>query len=773
MDKAEYERMFQKLSEAVTHLTANTLKQETQINAQNAHIAALKKEKKVPEPEPFNLDGGTTLPEFFIIFEDYCKDLYGNTKKDAWSPVLKKFLEGEVQQAYIDLKGGNLKWNLLKNTLTTQFAINRGRTKNYKRLFSQLGRDKDEPFFTLSYRVSRLTKQAHPTFRKPELNELAKEKFLEIIPDDLENLLELVLIEKDMESVELSKLVSLAERLESSIPKKFMNDNVKINTVTEKVKFNPDMEIKGIASFRPNGGTVNSVYNDANQSNQSIINRQCLSCNNFGHWANACRERPQSDNINSITFQNSIKEANNQFRKRMCANVQISSVNDVLYETTNNKINSVVKSSETDIYNLNLITNENSGMVRSDMIVEPITINVKETISNFDLNYIEDDKTNSAMNEIETTNKISEEASNNLNDEYDIDSGMSSFDNQVEPEGTENVKYDVNDTHNLNIEMHCIDSEPVGFQGSDYNVSSQYDESDKIGTCDNKTEPVGSESINYNYQDEYDKYSEKENVDSEVNPETEEFETANCNFSYQYDESNKIDMFNDETEPMSGENINYNYNYQYDLCNKDSEKDSFKSEVNHEHESFQTASYNFSYQYDENDRVNTSNNEPESEPGYRYENDTMNEWYKEILARTENEENFHFDVKYKDRDDEISEPISPKVEDFKQISPVVNSRLKPSTKAKVDKVSCIKPKAKNVVKDIYKSEISSNKKVKASKKGGKTEPITSIIESNKYNLKPRADLSVKVKIKAKNEIPGCKKDSWKTRAKEVTPFTVY
>ncbi|CAF4532228.1 unnamed protein product, partial [Rotaria magnacalcarata] len=59
-----------------------------------------------------------------------------------------------------------------------------------------------------------------------------------------------------MESVELSKLVSLAERLESSIPKKFMNDNVKINTVTEKVKFNPDMEIKGIASFRPNGGTV-------------------------------------------------------------------------------------------------------------------------------------------------------------------------------------------------------------------------------------------------------------------------------------------------------------------------------------------------------------------------------------------------------------------------------------------------------------------------------------------------------------------------------------
>ncbi|CAF2272127.1 unnamed protein product [Rotaria magnacalcarata] len=101
MEKAEYERMFQKLSEAVTHLTANTLKQETQINAQNAHIAALKKGKKVPEPEPFNLDGGTTLPEFFIIFEDYCTDLYGNTKKDAWSPVLKKYLEGEVQQAYI------------------------------------------------------------------------------------------------------------------------------------------------------------------------------------------------------------------------------------------------------------------------------------------------------------------------------------------------------------------------------------------------------------------------------------------------------------------------------------------------------------------------------------------------------------------------------------------------------------------------------------------------------------------------------------------------
>ena len=365
MDKAEYERMFQKLSEAVTHLTANTLKQETQINAQNAHIAALKKEKKVPEPEPFNLDGGTTLPEFFIIFEDYCTDLYGNTKKDAWSPVLKKFLEGEVQQAYIGLKGGNLKWDLLKSTLTTQFAVNRGRTKNYKRLFSQLGRDKDESFFTLSYRVSRLAKQAHPTFRKPELEWLVKEKFLEIIPDDLENLLELVLIEKEMESVELSKLVSLAERLERSIPKIFMNDNVKINNVTKRVKFNPDIKIRGITSFRPNGGTVNSVYSEANQNNQSIINRQCLSCNNFGHWTRSCRERPQGDKIDSIIFQNSVQdatvfsserqsqgnkitglniqheqehpgiherqlsninEANSQFRKRMCANVQISSI---------------------------------------------------------------------------------------------------------------------------------------------------------------------------------------------------------------------------------------------------------------------------------------------------------------------------------------------------------------------------------------------------------------------------------------------------------------
>ncbi|CAF3544130.1 unnamed protein product [Rotaria socialis] len=394
------------------------------------------------------------------------------------------------------------------------------------------------------------------------------------------------------------------------------------------------------------------------------------------------------------------------------------------------------------------------------MVVETIVENVKETISNFDLNYIEDEETNSAMNEIETTNKISEEASNNLNDEYDIDSGMSSFDNQVEPEGTEYVKYDVNDTHNVNIEMHCMDSEPVGFQGSDYNVNSQYDESDKIGTCDNKTEPVGSESINYNYQDEYDKYSEKDNVDSE----TEEFETAKCNFSYQYDEDNKIDMFNDKTEPMSGENINYNYNYQYDLCNKDGEKDSFKSEVNHEHESFQTASYDFSYQYDENDRVNISNNEPESEPGYRYENNTMNEWYKEILARTENEENIHFDS-----DDENSETIKTKIENFKQMSPIVNARsdenvginvtirnIEPSTEAKANnKVSCIKPKANNVVKDVYKSETSSSKKViKASKKRSKTEPIASIIENTKYNLKPRADLSVKVKIKAKNEIPG-------------------
>ncbi|CAF2156036.1 unnamed protein product, partial [Rotaria magnacalcarata] len=125
MNDEQIALMFKNLTDAVTQLTASNAKQESQINSQNAMINALKnKGKKVPEPEPYDLNSGVTLPEFFIHFEGYCTDLYGDAKKDAWSPVLKKFLEGAVKEAYIGLKGGNLAWDLLKDTLIKQFADN-------------------------------------------------------------------------------------------------------------------------------------------------------------------------------------------------------------------------------------------------------------------------------------------------------------------------------------------------------------------------------------------------------------------------------------------------------------------------------------------------------------------------------------------------------------------------------------------------------------------------------------------------------------------------
>ncbi|CAF3356544.1 unnamed protein product, partial [Rotaria socialis] len=380
--------------------------------------------------------------------------------------------------------------------------------------------------------VNRLAKQAHPTFRKPELDELVKDKFLELIPDDLENLLELVLIDKDMESVELAKLVSLAEQLENIQDTKIFN-----------------------AERQGQIGEITS-FNIQHVQKCPVIHERKVA------------------NIN---------EANNQFHKRMCANVQISSVNDVLCETTNNKIKSVVESSEQDIENLNLNVNENSEIIISNIVVEPLVENVEKAISNFNLNYIEDGGTNIAMNEIETTINKSEEASCNLNDQYDIDSGMGSFDDQVEPEGMESAKYDLSYTYNKNSGLHSVDSEE-------------------------KTEP-------------------------------ESFQAANYNFSYQYDESDKIDTFSNETEPKPVSNKNVNYNYQYDQYNKDNERDSFDSEVKPEPKSFQTTNNNFCYQYSENDKLSTFNNEPEPEPmsnnkvyyrsNYQYENYTMDEWCKE------------------------------------------------------------------------------------------------------------------------------------------------
>ncbi|CAF2143096.1 unnamed protein product, partial [Rotaria magnacalcarata] len=74
MNDQQIESMFNKLTDAVTQLTASNAKQEAQIGSHTALINALKnKGKKVPEPEPFDLDGGTTLPDFFVHFESYRK----------------------------------------------------------------------------------------------------------------------------------------------------------------------------------------------------------------------------------------------------------------------------------------------------------------------------------------------------------------------------------------------------------------------------------------------------------------------------------------------------------------------------------------------------------------------------------------------------------------------------------------------------------------------------------------------------------------------------
>ncbi|CAF4923955.1 unnamed protein product, partial [Rotaria socialis] len=348
MNDEQIALMFKNLTDAVTQLTASNAKQESQIGSQTALINALKnKGKKVPEPEPFDLDCGTTLPDFFVHFESYCTDLYGDTKKDAWSPVLKKFLEGEVKEAYIGLKGGNLKWALLKNTLTKQFADTVQRTKNFKIQFNALKREDSETLLAFSIRVSRICECAHPNYGIEELADMTKSKFLEKLPCEVAEKMAIIMVDTELSAYEYSKLVTLAERFEMLCPKTVIVEAA--DKVGIKASEPSTCDVQAAVSLRPNGGALpkvvcthcnkgghtqdkcwtlhanlkpvrntsarsnnnsdqnrnNSYRNNSNNNrgaqsnnnNQNNNGRKCYSCGVYGHFANACPNKQYNPNI--------------------------------------------------------------------------------------------------------------------------------------------------------------------------------------------------------------------------------------------------------------------------------------------------------------------------------------------------------------------------------------------------------------------------------------------------------------------------------------------
>ncbi|CAF4360696.1 unnamed protein product, partial [Rotaria magnacalcarata] len=368
MEDTDLKKMFQALTDAMTQISAVNVKQEAQI----AMLSLGKNKFKVPEPEPFDLDGGVSLDEFFLSFEDYCADLYGDNKKDAWSPVLKKFLEGEVKDAYIGLKGGNLKWEFLKTTLKTQFADTIQRTNNYKRIFSALAKKDNESILAFSIRITKVSKQAHPTYRFEELEDLTKGKFLETLPADISEKMSIALVNTDLTTAKYSGLVSMAERFEALAPK---TNIVEVTNTTKTVVLGaaePALNVQAVTSLRPNGGAIPKLvcshcnkpnhsqdrcwtlnpqlkpnnnrgnnYNNNSRgnprggynnnrgasNNNPNSNRKCYTCNDYGHLANACPSRQQNVNIPPPNFQNRAQNAAVFNTNRQCNICGVSGVN--------------------------------------------------------------------------------------------------------------------------------------------------------------------------------------------------------------------------------------------------------------------------------------------------------------------------------------------------------------------------------------------------------------------------------------------------------------
>ncbi|CAF2103550.1 unnamed protein product, partial [Rotaria magnacalcarata] len=241
------------------------------------------------------------------------------------------FLEGAVKEAYIGLKGGNLAWDLLKDTLIKQFADNVQRTKNFKIQFNALKKEESESLLAFSIRVTHVCECAHPHYGRDELADMTKSKFLEKLPHEVAEKMAIIMVDTDLSAYEYSKLVTLAERFEMLCAKMVIVEAAaKIEIKASEPTITSD--VQAVVSLRPNGGALpkvvcthcnkgghthdkcwtlhanlkpvrntgtNSNNNRGaqnNNNNQNNNGRKCYSCGVYGHFANACPNRQYNQN---------------------------------------------------------------------------------------------------------------------------------------------------------------------------------------------------------------------------------------------------------------------------------------------------------------------------------------------------------------------------------------------------------------------------------------------------------------------------------------------
>ncbi|CAF2153526.1 unnamed protein product [Rotaria magnacalcarata] len=617
-----------------------------------------------------------------------------------------------IEAHMLVLQEQSIKYNTpeqMSHNVKRPSTISRQQIKSFKKLFSALVRNEDESLIALSLRISKLARQAHPTFRVLEYNELVRDKFLELIPDELENNLEIAVSKLNINNIKMAKLVSLAESCERQGSNTVIIEAVKTAVGSETIN-----KVNIMSSFRPNGGTIPKF--------------KCNRCNKFGHTSKTCL-------LSNTKVDNKVNNSKRSIRNRLCYSCRIYGhlARDcpiVLHELSNLNVQNKI-----DIVNVD---------------IEPKVESCKETDSNINFQFDQNIKVNVPDVNIEQKGETWEEMLADLKLEREM---------ELKAEGLRLRETDTN--LNLQSDKNITVNKPLNS-----NLPGNVPHYDLYSP--NLCEGCGCDlTVNFHVWDEcpavqYIKHRDrvtdviiKQNIENlhtnyELGPKAESIKETFSNIDYECNEDGKINMCN----------------YQYSINN---EMNRFSHEIESEHESNEDCNSNCDYQYGGSEGDKCSNEfEPKAETienvfylnnQYSINNELE---YGDIEPRAERVEEEIFSCSWMHREDGVVDNLGNvelKAESFEHPKANVSVKFDESIKINVtnseneppasiiDSVkSKIRPKAVNVVKDIYKLDIACNKKVKVIDKNCKLKPRATSVVDTKSHLKSRANDTININV---------------------------
>ncbi|CAF4321790.1 unnamed protein product, partial [Rotaria magnacalcarata] len=466
-------------------------------------------------------------------------------------------------------------------------------TKNFRRAFSLLTRNKGESLLTLSVRVSELAKQAYPAFREIEFKEVVKNKFLEVIPNALEDYLEFAFDQVDIGKVTLAKIVEFAEGCEKQISEAIKDETLKPVIIVES-KLSSALE--NVTSLRPNGGAIlklkcslcnkfghtnetcvssnvnislknsNKVNIRVDKSNRSILNRRCYSCRDFGHLAHACKKGPNNDNLPGNVPHYFLST------NKCCGCGDDLTINFHVWDDCP----AVLYKRQIDMaYELSI--RQDTINVHPSCEIKPKADCITETISNFNLDYSLVNKTEIVADEIEPrAAKIKEAFSDFSLNNSEIDKTVSEFDGQYK--NTIVIADLFRDNEATEVDNLFSDTEPkaeiVKFTEADIIIN--LNKNIELIAANNNTEPIIDNVIvelpdielvqpenfkinleksliepkaSHNFNLEYKNANEINILGNNIGPKAKNFKQTEAIVSVKLDEGCKINNTNNNIKP--------------------------------------------------------------------------------------------------------------------------------------------------------------------------------------------------------------------------------